>query len=90
MGTVSSSSASSSSSQSAAPRAKRTSKSDPGEQTVQIHSRLRVRAPKPQEDDRKKQKLEKEANILALLEETHARRMVVLAAAASVSARSNP
>jgi hypothetical protein len=67
------------------PKRKRRAQSDPGQPPVFTPNRLRVRAPKPPAQDRKKQKQERQAAVLALLEETHARRMAALAAAASAA-----
>jgi hypothetical protein len=61
-------------------------KSDPGQQPVITLNRLRVRAPKQIQPDRKKKKEEREAAIMSLLDETHARRMASLASAASATA----
>jgi hypothetical protein len=60
-------------------------KSDPGETPVITLNRLRVRAPKPIIPDRKKKKEELEAEIMSLLDQTHARRMAFLAAAAATA-----
>jgi hypothetical protein len=60
--------------------------SDPGKLPSLTIKRLRVRATKPTPPDRKKQKQEKEAEITALLDQTHARRMAALSAAASAAA----
>ena len=69
----------------AAPREKkrRRAQSDPGQPLVLTHSRLRVRAAKPSVPDRKKTTHERDAEMRALLEETHARRMAALTAAAA-------
>jgi len=61
-------------------------KSDPGQQPVITLNRLRVRAPKPIVPDRKNKQEEREAEIMSLLDQTHARRMASLAAAASATA----
>ena len=88
--TLHSSNSSSSSSAPSKPTHKRKSQSEPGQQSLITHNRLRVRAPKPIATNTKKTKQEKEAEILALLDRTHARRMALLAAAAASSSSSSP
>ena len=61
------------------PQRKRRAVSDSGQQVEHTVDRLRVRAPKPTLPDRAKQKQDKEAATLALLEQTHARRMAAMA-----------
>jgi hypothetical protein len=68
------------------PSKRRRTQSDPGEQqTVAAFSprQMRVRAPKPIQPDRKKQKQEKEDAVLAQLDATHQRRLAALVSAAA-------
>jgi hypothetical protein len=60
---------------------KRRAVSDPGQQqpAPPALTRLRVRAPKLPPPDRKRVKQEKEAAVMALLEQTHARRLAAIA-----------
>jgi hypothetical protein len=68
---------------------RRRTQSDPGEQPTAASPRqLRVRAPKPTQPDRKKRKEAKEAAIMALLDETHRRRMEALGEAVEAAATS--
>jgi hypothetical protein len=67
---------------------KRRAVSDPGQPPPALlaRTRLRVRAPRPSPPDRKRLKQEKEAAAMALLEQTHARRVAAMAAASAVTA----
>jgi hypothetical protein len=70
---------------------RRRADSDPGEQPTVIAispRQLRVRAIKGPQPDRNKHKKEKEAMILAQLDETHQRRLAALAEAAAASSTS--
>ncbi len=64
---------------------KRHTHSDPGQSTPLTLTRLRTRAPKPPQTKRRKTKEERDAEIYALLDQTHANRMAYLAAAAAAT-----
>jgi hypothetical protein len=70
---------------------RRRTQSEPGEQSAPITfspRQLRVRAPKQPRLDRKQRKEAKEAAIMALLDETHRRRMEALGEAVEAAATS--
>jgi hypothetical protein len=70
---------------------RRRTQSDPGEQPTVIAlspRQLRVRAPKQPRLDRKQRKEAKQAAIMALLDETHRRRMEALGEAVEEAASS--